>query len=392
MMAMYTRVLTPPKSTFFLLGPRGTGKTFWLQENFPDVKRYDLLRTSEFLRLLKSPDLLRQDIETLPSGSWIIIDEIQKLPQLLDEVHSLITDSRGKYKFALTGSSARKLKRSGANLLPGRSINRIFFPLTLRELNQTPTPESLMRWGGLPAVRSAIEDKDEMLGIDLLETYVQNYLRQEIQEEAAVKRLEPFVRFFEVTSIMNGQLMNQANISREAGIARPTVQGYFDVLVETLIGTYLPSWRRRVKIKEVGHPKFYFFDPGLVRALAGRLREPLDSIEAGYLLETWVFHELRAWISYSGCGGELSYWRTTSGTEVDFIWTRGKKAIGIEVKLSNSWKSEWSRPLLELAGDGYIQKGFGIYLGKQKLKIGKLSVFPFAEFFDALYKGEVIES
>ena len=383
-MAVYTRKLAAPKQTFFLLGPRGTGKSFWLHEHFPKARRYDLLRSSEHLRLLKDPSVLRQEVEALPRGSWVVIDEVQKLPQILDEVHSLITDSRNGYHFALTGSSARKLKRSGANLLPARSINRSFYPLTLAECGGTPDIDGLLRWGGLPALRAALDDGNEDSVLDLLEAYVQNYLKLEIQEEAAVKRLDSFVRFLEVAAIANAQVTNVAGIARDAAVQRPTVQGYFEVLTETLIGTWLPAWRKKPKVKQVAHPKFYFFDTGVVRALTGRLREPLDSVERGTLLETWVFHELRAHIAYSGCGGELSYWRTPAGNEVDFIWSRGPKSVGIEVKSSSRWRPEWSKTLNEMVDEGHIKTAIGVYTGTERLKIGHMRIMPLGEFTRAL--------
>jgi predicted AAA+ superfamily ATPase len=171
---------------------------------------------------------------------------------------------------------------------------------------------------------------------------------------------------------MNGQVVNVAGIARDAGVARPTVQRYFDTLVGTLIGSWLPAWKPRRKVKEVAHPKFYFFDTGVVRALLGRLREPLEGAERGHLLETLVFHELRARIAYSGSGGELSYWGTPSRSELDFVWTRGARAVGIEVKSSKEWRREHGRVLAEAHRRGVIQSGFGVYLGREPQRGGKV--------------------
>jgi predicted AAA+ superfamily ATPase len=174
-------------------------------------------------------------------------------------------------------------------------------------------------------------------------------------------------------------------------VARPTVQGYFDVLVDTLIGFWLPAWQRRAGVKEVASPKFYLFDPGVVRALSGRLREPLEGIERGFLLETWVLHELRAALSLHNAGGKLCYWRTPSGSEVDFIWTRGARAVGFEVKASERWRPEFGEALKGLIAGGIVRTGFGVYAGKVELKDGPLRVMPLQSFFQALAKGDVFQ-
>ena len=223
------------------------------------------------------------------------------------------------------------------------------YPLTAAELQSRPAVDDWLRFGGLPLVRA---ERALATRIDLLEAYVETYLTQEIRAEALVRSLESFTRFLEVAALANGQVTNVASLARDSAVARPTVQGYFDVLTDTLIGAWLPAWRPRAKVKEVQHPKFYLFDCGVVRALSRRLREPLDSTERGHLLETMVFHELRAHVAYSGCGGEISYYRTPSGTEVDFIWSRGTHRIGIEVKASRQWRPEYGRALRDLRGRG----------------------------------------
>lgn len=202
-------------------------------------------------------------------------------------------------------------------------------PLTLTELPSVPAADDLLRFGGLSLVRS----------------------------------LESFSRFLEVAALANGQVTNVASLARDSAVARPTVQGYFEILVDTLIGAWLPAWRPRAKVKETSHPKFYLFDCGVVRALSRRLREPLDSAERGHLLETLIFHELRAWIAYSGGGGELSYYRTPAGVEVDFVWSRGKHRIGIEVKAARQWRLEYGRALAELRAAGVLTACHGIHPG-----------------------------
>lgn len=385
MTAMYTRLLSPPKHSFFLFGPRGTGKTTWLKTAFKEAKWFDLLRSEELLKLMRKPEQLRFEVEALKKGSWVVIDEIQKLPLLLNEIHSLIADHGNKYKFALSGSSARKLKRLDANFLAGRVFNRKFFPLTGAELNYNFVVDDLLRYGTLPKVCAEPRNR-----IDILEAYTANYIREEIQQEALVQNLASFSRFLEVAAVMNGQTVNASNIARDAGVARPTVQRYFDTLTDTLIGTWLPAWRPKAKVKEVSHPKFYFFDTGVVRAVQNRLRDPLEPVERGYLFETLVLQELRARINIAGCGGELFYWGTPSRSEIDFIWRRGRKVFGFEVKAVSEWKTGYGSALNELFSEGRIQKCFAVYLGDIRLKDRSIHVLPVKEFMKDLTRGMIL--
>jgi predicted AAA+ superfamily ATPase len=391
MLAMYARSLELPKRSFFLFGPRGTGKTTWLRAVLPEARShwFDLILDRELLRLTRDPDRFTQEIEALPAGSWVVVDEVQKLPSLLNRVQDLISrHGARRYLFALTGSSARKLKRGGVNLLPGRVVNRAFFPLTAAELGGDFDLEDVLRFGSLPAVWG--EGGGAAERIDLLEAYVQNYLTQEVRAEALVKDLEPFTRFLDVAALTNGQVTNVAAVSRDAAVARPTVQGYFEILIDTLIGFWLPAWRPRAKVKEVGHPKFYLFDPGVVRAITGQLRDPLSDTERGTLLETYVLHELRAWMNVSACGGQLSYWRTPSGSEVDFVWTRASRACGVEVKASRRWRREDGAALRQMVAEGVVQRGFGVYLGDAPLKDGAIEILPLAAFLARLAAGKVL--
>ncbi len=387
MLAMYTRRLPLPERSFLLLGPRGTGKTTWLRAQLPHARWYNLLLDRELLRLMRDLGSFRREVEALPRGSWIVVDEVQKLPSLLNEIHDALASAPRRWRFALTGSSARRLRREDVNLLAGRVVTRRMLPLTVAELGSEPAPDDLLRFGGLPLVRS---ERGAASRIDLLEAYVETYLTQEIRAEALVRSLDSFTRFLEVAALANAQVTGVASLARDAAVARPTVQGYFDVLVDTLIGAWLPAWRPRAKVKEVRHPKFYLFDTGVVRALSGRLREPLEAAERGALLETLVFHELRAQIAYSGCGGELSYYRTTSGSEVDFVWTRGRHAVGIEVKASARWRPEYGRPLADLHRAGVASGCYGVYLGDRPLRDGPIRVLPLHAFLRELARGRVL--
>ena len=372
---MFLRLYSRPKRSFFLFGPRGTGKTTWLHEQFPGALRFDLLRTSEFLRLSGSPDIFRKEVESLPSKSWVVVDEVQRLPTLLNEVHSIMADTRNRYLFALTGSSARKLKRTNVNLLAGRAIQRAFFPLTGEELAYDYETDDLIQFGCLPLVRSEPRD-----AVDILEAYIDTYLRQEIKEEAIVRKLEPFSRFLEISALANAQVTNLSNIARDTGVSRPSVTGYFEALVDTLLGNFLPAWRARAKIKEIAHSKFYFFDTGVVRALSRRLRAPLHPSERGHLLETLLYHELKTWTHVHQSGAEISYWRTPHGNEIDFIIGFSGKRMGVEVKASTTWKPEFSRTLKEMLDTHVIQKGIGVYLGERALRDKAIHVFPLKAF------------
>jgi predicted AAA+ superfamily ATPase len=387
MLAMYTRRLTLPERSFLLLGPRGTGKTTWLRGRLPQARWYNLLLDRELLRLMRDPGSFRREVEALPRGSWVVVDEVQKLPSLLNEIHDALASAPRRWRFALTGSSARRLRREDVNLLAGRAVTRRMLPLTVAELGSQPATDDLLRFGGLPLVRG---ERGTAARIDLLEAYVETYLTQEIRAEALVRSLDSFSRFLEVAALANAQITSVASLARDAAVARPTVQGYFDVLADTLIGAWLPAWRPRAKVKEVGHPKFYLFDTGVVRALSRRLREPLEAAERGMLLETLVLHELRAQIAYSGCGGELSYYRTASGSEVDFVWTRGRHAIGIEVKASARWRSEYGRPLADLHRAGVVTGCYGIYLGDRPLQDGPIRILPLHAFLRELARGRVL--
>lgn len=387
MLAMYTRALQLPPRSFLLLGPRGSGKTTWLRDKLPAAHWYNLLLDREHLRLMRDPGVFRREIEALRAGSWVVVDEVQKLPALLNEVHDALAFAPKRWRFALTGSSARRLRRGDANLLAGRVISRQLHPLTVAELPAAPPVDDLLRFGGLPLVRT---ERTLATRIDLLEAYVATYLTQEIRAEALVRSLESFSRFLEVAALANGQVTNVAGLARDSAVARPTVQGYFEVLTDTLLGAWLPAWRPRAKVKEAQHPKFYLFDCGVVRALSHRLREPLDSAERGHLLETWVFHELRSYMAYCGCGGTLAYYRTPSGTEVDFIWSRGKHRIGIEVKASQQWRSEHGRALRELCTQKTLTACHGVYLGEAPQQDGPVHVRSLYAFLKELSAGKIL--
>ncbi|HEU5281280.1 MAG TPA: ATP-binding protein [Gammaproteobacteria bacterium] len=380
-----SRLLSPPTRSFFLLGPRGTGKSTWLKQVYPGALHIDLLRNDVYFALASSPAHFRARVLAVdPKKTWIIVDEIQRLPILLNDVHSLIEDHG--YRFALSGSSARKLKCNKANLLAGRAIVKHLYPLVFAELGDVVTLDEALQFGTLP---SAVMDKASR--IDYLESYVGTYLREEIREEALTRNVNAFGRFLEVAALMHGQGVNLSNIARDAGVSRNTVTTYFDILTDTLLGAWLPAWRPKAKVKEVAHPKFYFFDNGVVRAIQKNLRELLGGSERGVLFETTVFNELNARIAYSDDGGELFYWRTPEGSEVDFIWKRGQRVVAIEVKSSARWRDEFNVGFKSLLNSSVkVNACYGVYLGDEVLKKEFGFVYPWPVFLEKLGAGEII--
>jgi len=385
---VYPRLLELPSKSFFLFGPRGTGKSVWLDQVLPEAGlKVNLVNASEYLEYKRSPSLLAQQVTALEKGAWIIVDEVQKLPELLDEVHALLFESDHGYKFALSGSSARQLKRSHANMLAGRALTKRMFPLSLLETNANFDLDMALLYGRLPLAILADAEGEKA---EFLDAYVETYLREEIQQEALVRNLDSFYRFLSVAALVNGQILNISNIARDVGVARSTVQGYFSILEDTLLGWYLPAYRNKAKVKEVAHPKFYLFDCGVQRALAGLHRDKLSVSEQGILFETYVLNEFRALNSWRSHGAQLYYWRTPSGTEVDLIWKRGKRAVGFEIKSTGRWKPDFNKGLWALMESGEIEQAFGIYRGHRRLKVGNVTVLPCEEAIQMAHVGEFL--
>ncbi|MBL0058826.1 MAG: ATP-binding protein [Elusimicrobia bacterium] len=372
----------PPSTSFFLFGPRGTGKSTWIDAHYNRAQRFDFLKNDVLLRYIGEPQRLRREVEGKEEGSWVVLDEVQKVPSLLNEVQSVMHDRHDKIKFCLTGSSARKLKSSQANLLAGRAIQKLFFPLVSKELGADFDLERCLRYGTLPLVYTR-----PPLAIQTLEAYVGTYLKEEIQQEALSRNLESFSRFLKVAALMNGQVVNVAGLSRDAGVSRPSVERYFSVLVDTLIGSWVPGWQPRLKVREKQNPKFYFFDSGVVRTILGTVRDPMESFERGLLFETFVYNELRAAAHYLDVGGEIFYYRTPAGVEVDLIWSRGRKAIGIEIKSATEWRSEYGKGLRDLLDQGKIQAAYGVYRGTRAFSDSRIRICPFEQFSSQLFDG-----
>lgn len=334
------RLLHPPKQSFFLFGPRGTGKSQWLGERFADAcVTVDLLNEELLIELTSEPAALARKLEPLASHDWVVIDEVQRAPVLLNTVHRFIEKKR--LRFVLCGSSARQLRRRGVNLLAGRAVERRLHPFTPAELGERFDIEEALRLGTLPVVWSAPEKGDT------LRAYVQTYLAQEIRNEAAVRGLPSFTRFLPIAALFHAQVLNVASLSRDAGVPRTTVQAYLDILDQTLLTFRLDAYRPRLRVKEVAHPKLYWTDAGLVRAFK-RTLGPLQDEERGALFEGWVAQTLRAMNDYRGLFDDWSYWSShgSGGTiEVDFLLRRGKQLVAVEAKAGRRFKPEMLKGL-----------------------------------------------
>lgn len=382
---MFTRSLAPPKSSFFLFGPRGTGKSTWLRTAFQDAFTVNLLPYAEALRYERDSSRFRAEVMAAPRDAWIVVDEIQRVPKLLDEVHFLMEET-GYRKFALTGSSARKVKRGAANLLAGRAVMRQFFPLTAAETEFSVPTSKLLRFGALPLSVTAPDDEARE---DFLRAYVTTYLSEEIKAEGLVRNLGSFSRFLEVAALAAGQRTNVSNIARDASVSRETARGFFEVLVDTLIGYWLPAYRPRTKVKETSQPKFYWFDPGVLHAAAGGFDQPLPSDWNGVLLEHLVLHELRSYLHYAGIKGSLGYWATPSGSEVDFVWWYGERIVAIEVKHAREFRTSHRKGIESLLASKRA-RNYIVYLGNRELKVEGTRVLPLESFLRLLHRGEVL--
>ena len=335
---MLNRIVRIPNQSFFLLGPRGSGKSTWLSAIFSDAHVVDLLSEETYQRLLANPGQFADELRTVSTGRWVIVDEVQRLPNLLNEVHRFIEEKR--LKFVLCGSSARKLKRAGVNLLAGRALRRFMHPFVPEEIGEEFDLQDTLRYGSLPIVW------DPAARQETLSAYVQLYLKEEIQAEALVRNLPGFARFLPIAALFHGQNINVTNIAREAGVARTTVTGYLDILEETLLCYRLPAYEARLRVRERKLPKWYWCDPGIARAMK-RTAGPVAPEEEGTLFEGLVAQLLRAYKDYRSLCDDIFYWAPSGRTtqEVDFILVRGSELIAVEVKSGRTFKNAWCKGL-----------------------------------------------
>jgi uncharacterized protein len=377
MAKLYKRILKPPAKSFFLFGARGTGKTTWARRAFPGAERFDLLDEGLYQALLADPALFASRLRTIKPAQWVWVDEVQRLPNLLNEVHRFIEERR--QRFILTGSSARKLRRTGVNLLAGRAVTRTMYPLLPEELGSDFDLEAVLRFGSLPIVWDSDSKKDT------LEAYVQTYLKEEIQAEALARNLAGFSRFLPVAALFHGQTLNISALARDAGVSRMTVSGYLDILADTLLAFRLPAYEGKLRVRERRHPKLYWIDPGLVRAVKKQL-SPLAAEERGSLLEGLVAVVLRAYGEYAGLFDEMWYWSPAEAarTEVDFLLRKGKRYLAVEVKSSPRLDNESLRGLRAIRGLPGLTRLLLVYTGPSSRRTEDgIEVWPLLDFFEA---------
>jgi uncharacterized protein len=358
---LYPRIYKPPGRSFFLFGPRGVGKSTWARQTFPEVSRIDMLDESLYQSYLVDPEAFAAELRTLPRGAWVVVDEIQRIPGLLNQVHRFIEEKR--LRFVMLGSSARRLKTAGTNLLAGRALKHTMFPLLPEELGTDFNLERILTFGSLPVIVQA-ESKE-----NTLRAYVELYLKEEIRAEALVRNLGGFSRFLPIAALFHAQLINTAALARDAGVARTTVNGYLDILEDTLLAFRVPAFEARLRVRERRHPKLYWIDPGLVRAVKKHTGHP-GVEEKGPLLEGWVATVLRAYGEIRGILDEMYYWAPAEArqTEVDFVLKRGREYVAIEVKSgARVSHRDFSglRAIKDLAG---VARRILIYCGSREMR------------------------
>ena len=360
------------KRSHFLFGPRQTGKSFLIAHTLTGVRLYDLLESSTYVTLSQNPGRIAEELT--PRDRTVVIDEIQRLPELLNEVHHLI-EKRG-IRFLLTGSSARKLRRGGVNLLGGRARTKYLHPLTYRELGAHFDIYRALDRGLLPAIYFSDDPKAD------LEAYAGSYLQQEIVAEGATRNVPAFSRFLRVAALCNGTIVNFTNVGNDAQVARTTVYEYFEILKDTLVLHDLPAWRKSRKRKPLASSKYYFFDVGVVAALQRRIFHPGTS-EFGEALETYLMHELASYRDYVS-EEPLSYWRSTSGFEVDFVIG---EHTAVEVKAKENVSQADLKSLRALAEEQKLKRYLCVSLEKRRRQVGGIAVLPVREFLDTLWAG-----
>ena len=367
---MFERLLKKPLSSrksFFLFGPRGVGKTTWLKHHLPEALFVNLLRAEFHTPLAANPGRLEALIPP-DYDDWVIIDEIQRLPTLLNEIHNLIEARR--LNFILTGSSARTLRRKGVNLLAGRALTYHMHPLTTAEQQDAFSLRDSLQFGHLPA-RFSEDDPAKYL-----KDYVQTYLWEEVMQESLTRNIGHFSRFLEVASFCQGETLNISNIAREAHIKRPVVENYFSILEDLLIATRLPVFARKAKRKLVSQRKFYFFDAGAFRAV-----RPLGVLDSeaeidGPALETLVLQELRALNDYRGYDYQIFFWRTRNNLEIDFILDGPHGLLAMEIKRSTHIQPKDTRALKEFKKDYPDAQCFIFYGGTATLYLDHITALP----------------
>lgn len=365
--------------SLFLWGARQVGKSTLLESLFPDARYYDLLKNEEFERLLRRPQLLREELQTLDEKTLVVIDEVQKIPQLLDEVHWLMVN-RG-IRFILCGSSARKLKRVGTNLLGGRALKTTMYPFVSSEIPDFNLIRGINN--GMIPRHYMIENPTRRL-----QAYIGIYLDEEIRMEAQLRNLSSFTRFLEVAAQSCGEIVNYTNIAQDCGVSATTVKEYFNILEQTLIGYMIPAFTLSKKRRAIGAPKFYYFDVGVANYLLHRNNLEPGSADFGHAFEHFLIQELIAYLGYHYSTEKLSYWRTTSGYEVDAIIGEGR--IAIEFKSADEVQSKHTKGLKAFSEDFPDSRLIVVSLDKNRRTMNGVEIIPAMDFLSDLWSGQVI--
>ena len=363
----------------FVWGARQVGKTTLIRNAYPNAVFYDLLQAKDFERLLRNPSLLGEELAILNDGDTVVIDEVQKIPQLLDEVHSLIF--RKNIRFILSGSSPRKLKRSGANLLGGRALKEILYPLVSAEIPDFDIYKAV-QYGTLPRHYLVSDPWKRLSG------YIGVYLNEEIREEALSRDLKTFARFMEMAAFSNGEILVYKNIAQDCGIDHRTVAGYFEILVDTLIGYLIPSFTLTQKRRSLQAPKFYYFDVGIANYLRNRRKIQPGSVDFGHAFEHFIIQELIAYLGYNQKEEQLSYWRTSSGYEVDAIIGSGR--VAIEIKATEELQSRHTKGLKAFREEFPDCRLIAVTFDARPRIANDVEIYPATDFLNKLWKHEIV--
>jgi len=379
---MYIRILTleeTAQDSVFLWGARQTGKSTLLKTLFPNSRRYDLLQSKEFERLFRNPELLREELKDADPNNLVIIDEVQKIPQLLNEVHWLI--SNRNIRFVLCGSSARKLIRCGANLLGGRALRTVLYPLVSAEISDFDLNRAIHN-GMLPRHYTVQNPQRRM------QAYIGDYLNEEIRAEALSRNLLYFTRFMEVAAQCNGEMIVYKNIAQDCGVSANTVKEYFNILEQTMIGYLVPGFTTTSKRRAITAPKFYYFDVGIVNYLLKRYKMAQGTDAFGRAFEHLLIQELIAYLGYTFSDEKLTYWRTSGGYEVDCIIGNGR--IAIEFKSCDEVKSRHTKGLKAFQEEYPQVRLIVVSMDKYKRSMGDIEIFPATEFLSELWNGKIV--
>lgn len=378
----YNRILTLKEAavdSLFLWGARQVGKSTLLESLFPNARYYDLLKSEEFERLLRRPQLLREELQIFDEKTLVVIDEVQKIPQLLDEVHWLMVNCG--IRFILCGSSARKLKRVGTNLLGGRALKCIMYPFVSSEIPDF----NLIR-----GINNGMIPRHYMIDspVRRLQSYIGIYLDEEIRMEAQLRNLSSFTRFLEVAAQCCGEIVNYTNIAQDCGVSAVTVKEYFNILEQTLIGYMIPAFTLSKKRRAIGAPKFYYFDVGVANYLLHRNNLNPGSVDFGHAFEHFMIQEIIAYLGYHYSNEKISYWRTASGYEVDTIIGEGR--IAIELKSAEEVQSKHVKGLKAFSEDFPDSRLIIVSLDKNKRIMNGIEIIPAIEFLSDLWSDRII--